>query len=66
MHSFKAAEIRIGTAQDINAVEGNWVDFGTQHFSLSVIVPELEEADADEPLPDLLDIFYSKSAWFRQ
>lgn len=59
MHSFKAAEISIGGSQDIRAVEGNWVDVGKQHLSLAVVVPELEE-DAEEPPPDLLDIFYSK------
>ena len=60
VHSFKAAEISIGSTQAISAVEGNWVDFGRQHFSLTVLVPELDEPDAKEPLPDLLDVFYGK------
>jgi len=59
VHSFKAAEISIGSHQDIRAVEGNWVDVGKQHLSLAVVVPELEE-NVEEPLPDLLDIFYSE------
>ena len=60
MHSFKAAEISIGDNQDIRAVAGNWVDVGKQHLSLAVVVPEEPEEDAEEPLPDVLDIFYSE------
>ena len=58
VHSFKAAEVSIGSNQDIRVVEGNWVDVGKQHLTLAVVVPELEE-DAEDPPPDLLDIFYS-------
>lgn len=39
------------------------MDVGKQHISLTVIVPEPSSGtDAEDPPPDLLDIYYSKQA----
>ena len=59
VHSFKAAEVSIGSSQEIRAVDGNWVDVGKQHLSLAVVVPDIDQ-DSEDPPPDLLDIFYSE------
>lgn len=61
VHPFKATGLSIGGSKAVRAEEGNWVDAGKQHISLTVIVPELpSSAGSEEPPPDLLDLHYSK------
>ena len=61
MHTFKATGVSIGGSKAIRAEEGNWVDVGKQHISLSVIMPESpNKTDSEDQPPDLVDIYYSK------
>ena len=61
VHPFKATGISIGGSKVVRAEEGNWVDVGKQHISLTIIVPELpSDANSEDPPPDLLDLHYSK------
>lgn len=65
MFPFKATGISIGGSRAVKAEEGNWVDVGKQHISLTVLVPEPSSGpDAEDPPPDLLDIYYSKQACY--